>query len=157
MFWMWVTDNRPVVLIDNPVAIHILKPYHSRISDTNMCRNTLLKSISSILEAEIGHLVKPIEYEAVHDTYWLADFSNILIRSLHEQHIPLWIGANLILTTVQLYRFGPVERNIQIGTPREVSVSDMLCLERKFYSTVGNLAHVLLYMGKAGTWCHISH
>src|SRR5690606_36299668 len=126
MFWMWVTDNRPAILIDNPVAIHILKPYHSRLSDTHMRRNSLLKDLSSILEAEIVHLVKPIEYEAVHHTYWLADFSNILILRLHKLHIPLWLDANLILTTVQLYRFGPAERNIQIGTPREVSVSDML-------------------------------
>src|SRR5690606_26071875 len=128
MFWMWVTDNRPVFLTNHSVTIHILKPYHSRLSDTHMRRDSLFKGICSILETEIVHLVKSIEYEAVHHTYWLADFRNILILRLHELHIPLWIGANLILTTVQLYRFGPVEGNIKIGAPSEIGIPNVLRL-----------------------------
>src|SRR5690606_9769867 len=126
MFRVRITDNGPVVLINNTVSVCILKAYHPRLGDIRMCWNSFLKGIGSILEDEIVHLVKPVKDKAIHHTHRSSYFGNVLIFRLHELHIPLWIGANLILTTVSLYRFGPVEGNIKIGAPRKVCVSDVL-------------------------------
>src|SRR5690606_20695210 len=128
MFWMRVTNNRPIVLIDNSVAIGILKAYHTRLGGIRMGWDSFLKRIRSIMENEIIHLVKPVKDKTIHHTHGLTNLGNILILRLHELHIPLGIGANLLLTTIQLDGFGPVEGNIKIGAPSEVGISNILRL-----------------------------
>src|SRR5690606_42031366 len=110
------------------VSFCMLLAFKTRCNHMRMCWISFLKGIGSIFEDEIVHLVKPVKDKAIQHTHRPSYFGNVVILRLHELHIPLWIGANLILTTVQLYRFGPVEGNIKIGAPSEIGIPNVLRL-----------------------------